>query len=194
MCRGLFADSLTMTEPIQKDTEEDTQKDSERSNAPVSLGSSNPECREHLSQIEEYKAGWQRAQADYRNLQSEIEKNKAEMARWSERAILEEFIPVYDNFKKAFRSKDKKLEQVADENWAKGIEYIMKQFGDILKQHGVEEIPTLGHAFDPELHEAVGEAPSDEQDDGNIIQEIEGGYSIKGRVLRVAKVLVCKKI
>ncbi|MBI2990202.1 MAG: nucleotide exchange factor GrpE [Candidatus Magasanikbacteria bacterium] len=185
---------------MSEDTQKEINNDPQNLVPPLSHNQEPADqCASHISQIEEYKAGWQRAQADYKNLQSEIEKNKSELVRWSERHILEEFIPVYDNFKKAFRSRDQHAHEEAKDkstacaNWVEGIRFIMKQFGDILKQHEVEEIPTLGQIFDPRFHEAVGEAISEEQEDGMITQEIEGGYCMKGKVLRVAKVVVSKK-
>lgn len=144
------------------------------------------DCLELRKQCEEYRAGWQRAVADYQNLLKENARARAEWAGWSEAQILEEFLPVYDNFKKAFAgAKD-------GDSWAKGIQFIMKQFGDILKAHGVEEIKTVGEQFDATKHETVGEETS-EQPEHTILKEIDGGYMVKGRVLKVAKVIVSKK-
>jgi molecular chaperone GrpE len=142
-------------------------------------------------ECEEYKAGWQRAQADYQNLQREVEKKRSEWIVLSEMQILEECIPVYDHFKKAFGSSPE-TQNNEQASWIKGIEMIMKQFGDILKRHGVEEMKTLGETFSPELHEAVGEEISDEEE-GVIIQEMESGYMMKERVVKPAKVIVAKK-
>ena len=62
----------------------------------------NTKIAELEKQIEEYKSGWQRAQADYKNLQAEIDKKKSEWVKMSELQVLSDFMPVYDNFKKAF--------------------------------------------------------------------------------------------
>lgn len=139
---------------------------------------------------EEYKAGWQRAQADYQNLKREVESMRGEWARMSEQQILEEFLPVYDNFKLAFglQTSDYGSEQ---QNWVKGIECIMKQFEKILKDHGVEQIKTVGEIFNPELHEAIGEEASD-LPEHTIVREVEAGYMMKGKVIKVAKVIVAK--
>jgi len=145
---------------------------------------------------EEYKAGWARAQADYQNLVKETEKKRSEWAEYSERQILEEFIPIYDNFKLAFAVERKE----GDEGWIKGIEYIMKQFGDVLKQYGVEEIETVGVEFNPELHEAVSEEPASAQGSsevkevksGEVIRQLNAGYRMRGKVIKVAKVVVAK--
>lgn len=140
----------------------------------------------------DYKDKWLRAQADYSNLVKETAEKRSQWASMSEWQILEEFIPVYDNFKMAFRlqTSDFSPEQ---QKWVDGIGYIMKQFGDILKAHGIEEIETEGRAFDPNLHECMSEESSDEHEDGVIIREVSSGYKKGERVLKVAGVVVNKK-
>jgi len=146
-------------------------------------------CGQKKSQLEEYKTGWQRAQADYQNLQKQMEEKRSELVQYSKLQIIEEFIPVYDNFKKAFAVE---LSDVGNGvgNWKKGIEYIMKQFGDVLKNHGIEEIETVGEMFDPNKHEAVSEEEGDES--GKIVKEIDAGYTIGKKVIKVAKVIIVK--
>lgn len=139
----------------------------------------------------EYQSKWLRAQADYQNLLKEIASQKSEWAKMSELHILEEFIPVYEHFKKAF-AHPVGNEHAQWENWKKGIEYIMKQFGDILRQHGVEEIKTVGEVFNPSLHEAVSEEISSEYSEGSIIRELSGGYTLGNKVIQVAKVVISK--
>ena len=144
---------------------------------------------EEKSEVEEYKQGWMRALADYKNLQREVEARRSEWAMLSAQHILEDFIPIYDNFKKAFRAEvggeDRKWE-----NWKQGIEYIMKQFADILKAHNVEEIKTVGEKFDPHFHEAIGQ--EDDGESGTILRELDGGYKMGDKVIKVAKVIVSK--
>ncbi len=144
----------------------------------------------NCEKTDEYKFGWARAQADYQNLVKETEKNRSEWAQYSERQILEEFIPVYDNFKLAFghQPSDFSNEQA---KWAEGIEYIMKQFNKVLEDHGVIEIRTVGENFDPELHEAISEEKSEEES-GKILKEVAVGYRMGNKVIRPAKVVVSK--
>ncbi len=149
-------------------------------------------CSQLKAQATEFKTAWQRALADYQNLQKETTARRAEWATLSEQMILEEFIPVYDNFKKAFAAKNNIAWSKEQENWVSGIGYIQKQFSDILKSHQVEEIKTVGEKLDTRLHESVGEEERDGQESGTIIREVDGGYMVKGRVLKVAKVIIVK--
>ncbi|OGH91652.1 MAG: nucleotide exchange factor GrpE, partial [Candidatus Magasanikbacteria bacterium RIFOXYC2_FULL_39_8] len=108
-------------------------------------------CGKKEQEALEYRAGWQRAHADYQNLVREMDTKKHEWLDWSKQQILEDFIPVYDNFKKAF-AMDINNGDDGDAkwgNWKKGIGFIMKQFEDVLKGHGVEEIKTVGEQFNP---------------------------------------------
>lgn len=149
------------------------------------------EQKRSAEQLDEYKQGWQRALADYNNLQKEVSAKRGEWAQMSEQMILEEFIPVYDNFKKAFSvNRDSWTQE--QKNWATGIGYIMKQFGDVLKNHKVEEIKTVGEVFDPKLHETAGEEESEEMKSGTVVREVEGGYTMGGRVVKVARVILAK--
>lgn len=152
--------------------------------------------REKSADSEDYKTSWQRATADYQNLKKEVEMRRAEWAQMSEQQILEEFIPVYDNFKKAFAAKLDAGEATDAikkwENWKQGIQYIMKQFSDVLKAHQVEEIKTVGEKFDPTKHESVGEEENDNYKTGMICREAEGGYTKNGRIIKPAKVILSK--
>lgn len=146
------------------------------------------DCLALEKECAEYKAGWQRALSDYQNLQKDVARQRGEWAAMSEAQIVSEFLPVYDNFKKAFAMEQGTLSK-EQENWVRGIGFIMKQMGDVLKNHGIEEIKTVGELFDATKHEAVGE-----EDSGGephmIIREVEGGYGVKGKVLKVAKVII----
>lgn len=173
----------------------DEQKQPEETN-PVSE-SAVPE-NDLEKQCAEYKLGWQRAVADYQNLQKETAARRAELVSMSEQQILEEFIPVYDNFKKAFSLKPV-TEDKQTQNWINGIGFIMQYFAGVLKSHKVEEIKTVGETLDTKLHESVGEEdpPSatgggGDQPHGTILKEVEGGYTMNGRVIKVAKVIIAK--
>ncbi|MSU75621.1 MAG: nucleotide exchange factor GrpE [Candidatus Magasanikbacteria bacterium] len=154
-----------------------------------------PHCATSKVQAEEYKQGWQRAMADYQNLQKETSERRQMMLEMSEQQILEEFIPVYDNFKKAFAHHP--VLQETDEthklvqNWINGIGHIQRQLAEVMKAHKIEEIKTVGEKFDLKFHEAAGEEDSDGEV-GTILREVDGGYRMNGRVIKPAKVIISK--
>ncbi|EKD43485.1 MAG: GrpE protein(hsp-70 cofactor) [uncultured bacterium] len=77
-------------------------------------------------------------------------------------------------------------------SWTDGIGYIMKQFGDVLKNHGIEEIKTVGEKFDPTIHESVGEEEMEEKESGMIVREVSGGYKMGDKIVKVARVIIAK--
>ena len=139
------------------------------------------------SQAEEYKANWQRALADYRNLQKETVAMRSQWAQMSEENILQNFIPVYEHLKLAINN-----EQLANDKnpWLEGVRHVTRQFAGVLKSYNVQEIKTVGEKFDPRLHEAVSEEEGGEA--GVIIKEVEGGYQMGDKVIKPARVIISK--
>lgn len=136
----------------------------------------------------EYLVGWQRSRADLLNYKKEeIERMKGFLGYASEELVVK-LLPILDNFTQAAEAvpEDKR------DDYFKGILQIKKQLEDFLKAEGVEEIKALGESFDPNLHEIIGEAEAEGKKQGAIIQEVQKGYRINGRLLRPAKVKVAK--
>lgn len=137
----------------------------------------------------EYLAGWQRARADLINYKKEEVERLKEYINQAKESVLVEFLPILDNFeiaeKTIFLTKK-------DDPIYKGILQIKHQMLEFLKKYGVEEINSVGKKFDPYYHEVVGEIDTDEFETGTIIEEIQKGYKINGKVLRPAKVKVAK--
>ncbi len=133
-------------------------------------------------------AGWQRARADYENLQKQSQKKQQEIASNVKKDLINSLLPVLNSFNQAFKSlpKDSK-----DNSWIQGFEFIQKQFEDILNQWGIEQIKTIGQKFDPNSHEAVGQEKSKEKS-GIIIKEVMPGYMLNEEVIVFAKVIVSK--
>jgi len=121
------------------------------------------------------------ALADYQNLLKQSVKDKADFAKYALNDFLQELLPVYDHLKMSISAlpKDEK-----DSAWVKGVEYVLKQFKDLLESRGVVEIKTVGENFDHNLMEAL------EGEGEKVIKEIMPGYTLNGRVIRAAKVVV----
>lgn len=99
--------------------------------------------------------------------------------------IVEVLLPVVDNLENAAKVETK------DENYKQGVELVLKQFKDVLKTKGVEEIlASEGETFDPELHEAVSSVQDDSKGEQEIIQEFRKGYKIGNKVIRHSMVVV----
>ncbi len=140
--------------------------------------------------MEEYLNGWKRAKADYINLKKESEKREQEMAQFANAALILELLPVYDNFKLAWQHIPAEHQQ--NDEWLKGVEQIKKQFAEVLKNLGIEEIKTVGEKFNPEFHEALGKEKKDGVVSGTITAELKSGYKLFEKVLEPAKVKVAE--
>lgn len=150
---------------------------------------------EEVTELEvnvDYKDKYMRAHADYQNLVRETNTRRAEWAQMSEVQVLEAFIPVYDNFKKAAAHQPTE-ESSAWKNWGMGVGFIEKQFAEVLKRFGIEEIETVGKEFDPNLHEAVEEEMNEDLPMDQIVREVESGYKKGSRIIKPAKVVVSKQ-
>ena len=73
-----------------------------------------------------------------------------------------------------------------------GIEMVKQQFGEVLKNNGLEEIETSGKEFDPSLHEALMQREEEGKAANLVLEEVQKGYILNGRVLRAAKVIISK--
>ncbi|MFH1822965.1 MAG: nucleotide exchange factor GrpE [Patescibacteria group bacterium] len=128
-----------------------------------------------------YENMYKRALADYQNLIKETAREKIEFAKYANRELLHEVIPIYDNLKLSLKHTD----EIATKNgWVQGVHYIVKQFRDVLKSAGVEEIKTKGEKFNPETMEAI-EGKGDK-----VRKEVKPGYKLHGKVIVPAKVIV----
>ena len=138
---------------------------------------------------EEYLAGWQRARAELLNYKKEEMERIGEILKYADVGLISKILPILDNFEIAEKKLPENLKQ--DEN-IKGILQIKNQILDFLKNQRVEEIKSLGEKFDPNFHEVMEEVEAKDKTPGTIIEEIQKGYKINGRLLRPAKVKISK--
>lgn len=137
----------------------------------------------------EYLAGWQRAKADFANAKKRMEETMVEYRKLANEGLIEEILPVLQSFEMAFGNKAS-WEKV-DKNWRSGVEHIYTQLKTVVEQNGLQAISPLGLIFDPMVHEAVRfEITTDASKANTISEVIEKGYSLGGKLIRPAKVVV----
>lgn len=134
----------------------------------------------------EYLAGWQRAKADLSNYKKEEAKRLEEVAKFSNEVLIRDLLTVLDSFDLGIAALEK--ESKAE----KGIYLIRTQLEDALKKFGLARlIVSVGQEFDPALHEAIAVVDSDKSS-GKIVEEVERGYTLHGKLIRPARVKVAK--
>lgn len=136
---------------------------------------------------EEYLTGWQRAKADYINLQKELDNSRLNISIHSREKMAQKLLPVLDSFDMAFQNKES-WEKV-DKNWRMGIEYIYSQFMTSLSESGIEKINEINVPFNPNLHQSIAAILTEKEEQDHTIESIlQVGYKIGDRVIRPARV------
>jgi len=143
---------------------------------------------------EEYLAGWQRARADLLNYKKEEMERIGELLNYANEGLVFKILPILDNFKIAQKEAESmNYGKVQHKETIEGFLQIKEQILDFLKKQGLEEIESTGKKFDPNFHEVVEELEAENKEAGTILEEIQKGYTINGRLIRPAKVKIAKE-
>lgn len=137
-------------------------------------------------QLAELTQALQRERADATNMRRRHEEQLAGLKTVVKANVVRDLLPVVDNFERALKHVPKDL---ADNDYIKGVEAVVKQFEKTLSDLGVERIATVGQSFDPRFHEAVS---MDDGDGANevVSEELQAGYRLGDEVIRHAMVRV----
>jgi molecular chaperone GrpE len=125
-----------------------------------------------------------RLQAEFENARKRAEKEKSDFRDYATGSVVEQFLPVLDNFELALKSTGS-LEQLRA-----GVELIVKQMEEILRGLQVQPVATVGEEFDPRHHEAMGSVEREDLPDQHVAEEIRRGYRLREKLLRPALVRV----
>ena len=125
-----------------------------------------------------------RLQAEFENARKRTERERQEFREYATGSVIEQFLPVLDNFALALKSTG------SAEQLRSGVELIVKQMDEILRQMQVTPVPTVGEPFDPRLHEALGSVEREDMPDQSVAEEVRRGYRLRERLLRPAMVRV----
>ena len=137
--------------------------------------------------------------AEMENMKKRFVREKSEVIKMANEELLKAFIPVFDNLDlglKAIRDMEAKSEGGDNKvfaNLIKGVEMTLTHFQQTLERAGVQIIESVGKPFDPGLHEAMGQSTQNDVEDNHVSAEFQKGFSLHGRVVRSAKVIVNKK-
>jgi molecular chaperone GrpE len=125
-----------------------------------------------------------RLQAEFENARKRAERERVEFRDYATGNVVEQFLPVVDNFELALKSSGSAAQL------RHGVELIVKQMEEILAKMQVSPIAAIGEAFDPRMHEALGAVDRDDLPDQHVAEEIRRGYKMRERLLRPALVRV----
>lgn len=138
---------------------------------------------------EDFEHKYKLALADYQNLLKQTAKDRRDSILYANQALILEMLPVYDNLKLSVKHGGEE----SSNQWLSGITYVIAQFKKALEDAGVKEVLTAGQPFDPATMEAVENRPTeDKKIDGQVAEELKGGYLLNEKVLIPARVAVYK--
>jgi len=135
----------------------------------------------------ELKDKWQRALADYQNLERRTQTDISQRVSEKTTNLLLNFLNIYEDFLRAENSLSKEKINID------GIKAVIKNMETLLSENNIKPIDTVGEIFDPQIHEAVSIVEDDSLDDGTITQEVSKGYISGKAILKPSKVIVSKK-
>ena len=128
-----------------------------------------------------------RLMAEFQNFKKRAAKEKTDIHAYANEKLMNELLPVLDNFERALETKTEEVE-----SYAKGMELIFNQMKTALTNHGLKEVEALGETFDPNKHNAVMTEESDEYESGKVCKILQKGYELNGKVIRPCMVSVVK--
>ena len=131
-----------------------------------------------------------RLKADFENSKKRLEREKQDSIRYANEKLLAEVLPIMDDLDRAMAS----LKEGHDpEMVAKGLKLAQEAMHMVLERHGVTAVKGIGEDFDPNLHEAVGVVETTEEKEGTVVDEVQRGYLLNGRLIRPSRVRIAQK-
>jgi molecular chaperone GrpE len=125
-----------------------------------------------------------RKQAEFENYKKRIDRERSEFVQFASAELMRELLNALDSFDLALRNTGGDL---------RGFELIYKQLQDTMGRFGLKPIEAKGEKFDPNFHQAVSTQPTDDVEENTVVEEMRKGYTLNGRLLRPAMVIVSTK-
>ena len=179
---------------VEKKDNLDPENNTENQNAENPFSEETPEhvVEEQFETViqtenETLKNQYIRLAADFDNYRKRQAQERECLIKYGAEDTLKKLLPVLDTFERAQKS----IAEMDDpEKIKESFEVLQKQFMEGLEKIGLQKIDTAGQEFNPELHEAVMQTPTNDQPDNTIVAELQSGYKLHDRILRPAMVNV----
>lgn len=136
---------------------------------------------------EEHKDRWMRLMADFDNYKKRIAREQAEWGQRANERLLADFLPVFDHLDLAL---EKVPESERESPFVTGVDMVRSQLAEAFSKHGLKQIDARGGTFDPMLHEALSQIPSETVPEQGIVQQFRCGWMLGDKLLRAAQVIV----
>jgi molecular chaperone GrpE len=150
-----------------------------------------PEPESFSEELAALKDRYIRLAADFENFRKRSLKEREEAYHFGHQNLVKDLLPSVDNLERAIEHARAGGEG-GIEGLLEGVELVLREIHAVLAKHGVTPIDPLGQPFDPALHEAVAQVPDASQPSNSVVDVLERGYQLRGRLLRPTRVVVSK--
>ena len=153
--------------------------------APLSRDDLEAQWETAQAEVERLQEQLLRTQAELINFRKRVQKERVELATMAQAELLERLVPVLDDLERAV---DSDAEDIR--TYQAGMEIILRTVQSVLEKIGVERLEPVGEPFDPQFHEAIARAETDEVPEGHVLEVYQPGYRLRERLVRPATVVV----
>lgn len=185
---------LQQAETVEKQVVEQTEAQTEEQPVEAELAAAYARINEleiYVSEIDAREKDIQlRAQAEIQNIRRRAEQDVEKAHKFALEKFSKELLTVVDNLERGLDALDKTVTDETTQALVDGVEMTHKEFISTLGKFGVESVGVVGEAFNPELHQAISMQPAEGIDPNHISVVLQKGYTLQGRVLRPAMVMV----
>lgn len=134
----------------------------------------------------DWKDRYARAMADFDNFRKRTARDREDLVKFAASDVLKDILPTVDNLARALEeAKDK-----ADDPFVTGVKLVYDGLLKALAEHGATPLDSVGEPFDANFHEALAQLPSEDVEEGHVINEVKRGWMLNGKLLRAAQVVV----
>lgn len=134
------------------------------------------------------KEKYLRLAADFDNYKKDEARRIGSALQYGNEKLILEVLSAVDDLEAAYHHAPESI----NEEWLKGLKQTLNRFGELLNKHGIHRIPTVGEKFDPLYHEALQQVQGKAGEEEMIVQEVRAGYTMQGKVIRPARVVINK--
>ena len=172
----------------QREPEQEGSEESGHATAEL-LDDAQTQLEKALEEVALLKDQMLREQAETQNVRRRVQRDVENARKFALEKFVEELLPLVDNLERAI---DSAGDDEATKPVLEGIELTYKSFVDVLKKFNVEQINPIGEPFDPQLHEAMTMVPNPNMEPNSVMDVMQKGYTLNGRLVRAARVVVTK--
>lgn len=173
----------------QENTSEPTAENEEKTDAsPVNEITATDKTAELEQKLNEANDKYLRLYSEFDNYRKRTSRERIDLLKTAGEDVIKSLLPILDDFERAVKSNETATDIAAVNE---GVKLVQQKFRNLLLQKGLEAMDTIGQPFDTDMHEAITNIPAPSEDlKGKVVDELEKGYTLGGKVIRFAKVIV----